>query len=59
MADFKKARTVLTYEREIGDDSVLFSHRDTGLQLERDRWESMGKPGIVTVTVDVGDTLNP
>ena len=45
----------------IDADSVLFVQDDTPVELELDRgrWEWMGSPTVVTITIEPGDLTEP
>lgn len=59
MSGLVRIRTVLEYDTA-DDDIVSFGSSDgtVGLAITGDDWLRMDTPDEVTVTIEVGDTLN-
>jgi hypothetical protein len=56
-----EVRALMNRVAEGSDGSAVFRSadlRDHMLYLEGRTWREMGEPGLVTVTVEAGDTLN-
>ena len=60
-----KTRTIMERKMETKDVVIYHSEHDPeydpqprSLYLDRERYDDMGKPAVVTVTIEPGDKLN-
>lgn len=66
MTTLMKSRTVahLGVASDLGGATFVVLNEDTGwlepfVTLDYARWDDMGRPGQITVTIEPGDLLNP